>query len=99
MSRFRVWQEMSSSRVLPRMFLSTSNDSFKIDELKLFPGICICYFSSNLFFTHPSEIFFDREEVFFRLFVLFENFAIELALVLCSSFYTDPAEWLCDLFF
>jgi hypothetical protein len=67
------------------MLRRTSKDSLRSDEEKLVPGI------GPVFLTRPIEIFFDRDEVFFQE-LFFENFANELALVLVSNFYTDPAE-------
>ena len=80
---------MSSSRVLDLRFLSTSKDSLRREELKLVPGMWIG--PSNRFLTRPMEIFLDLEDDFFHE-LFFENFANELALVLWSNFYTDPAE-------
>jgi len=44
------------------------------------------------------EIFLPLED-FFLVFLFEEILVIDEAFVLWSSFYTDPHEWLCSLFF
>jgi hypothetical protein len=62
-------------------FLRTSKLSFKIDELKEVPGICIIGLSPRCVFTLAIDIFFPQDEVFFQEF-LFEILAIDDAFVL-----------------